>query len=317
MEYTKLGDTGLNVSRLWLGCMGFGSERDWMVDAESATAIIDRAVELGITCFDTANVYSRGESEQILGDALAEHDRDRCVVATKVYDVMDPTNPNSGGLSRKAIEQAVGASKRRLGVDTIDLYQLHRWDDETPVAETVRTLDDLLRRGDVRYLGASEMWGFQFAELCHTADRLDTDGFAAMQTHYNLVHREPEREMLRLCDHRGVGVLPWAPLARGYLARPHAKKHTTPRGENLTDGRQDVYEARGGESITDRIAELADEKDISMAQLALAWLFHQPAVDAPVLGVTSVEQLEDAVEATRVSLSRDDRQYLEAPYQPV
>ena len=232
MEYTTLGSTGMQVSRLCLGCMSFGSSdwREWVLDDEESKEIIDRAIDLGINFFDTANLYSRGESERILGEALEGH-REESVVATKGFFRMRDDDPNSGGLSRKAIEQELAASRERLGMDTIDLYQPHRWDRKTPIETTLRALDDAVRRGHVRYIGASSMWAHQFADSLHTSDRLGLERFATMQNHYNLVYREEEREMLPLCDKEDVGVMPWSPLARGYLTRPHEEIDATTRGE--------------------------------------------------------------------------------------
>jgi aryl-alcohol dehydrogenase-like predicted oxidoreductase len=316
MEYTTLGSTGMEVSRICLGCMSFGSSREWMLDEDASHEIIERAVDLGVNFFDTANVYSRGESEEILGDALTGYDRDRLVVATKVFGEMDEDNPNASGLSRKAIEQELASSLDRLGMDTVDLYQIHRWDDDTPIEETLRALDDAVRRNQVRYIGASSMWAHQFGDALHTSDRLGLERFATMQNHYNLVYREEEREMLPLCEKEGVGVIPWSPLAGGYLTRPHEDLDTTTRGESLAD-RHDEYRSGGGPEVNARVEELADEKGLSMAQVGLAWLLQKDWVDAPIVGVSSVEHLEDAVEAVDVSLSDSDVEYLEEPYEPV
>ncbi|USZ72757.1 aldo/keto reductase [Natronosalvus halobius] len=318
MEYTTLGSTGMDVSRLCLGCMSFGSSdwRPWVLDEEESREIIERAIDLGITFFDTANMYSRGESERILGNALEGH-RDRSVVATKCYFQMDEDDPNSGGLSRKAIEQELTASLDRLGMDTIDLYQIHRWDEDTPIEETLRTLDDAVRRNQVRYLGASSMWAHQFADALHASDRLGLDRFVTMQNHYNLVYREEEREMLPLCQKKVIGVLPWSPLARGYLTRPDERVDTTTRGDAEEQLYAHPYREGGGREINERVEELAEDKGLTMAQVSLAWLLHQEWVDAPIVGTTSVEHLEQAVEALDVSLSRSDIEYLEEPYEPV
>ncbi|MFB6119856.1 MAG: aldo/keto reductase [Halobacteriaceae archaeon] len=323
MEYTTLGDTGLEVSRICLGCMSFGDSewRDWVLDEEESTEIIERAIDLGINFFDTANVYSNGESERILGNALADYDRDWPVVATKVYGGMDEDNPNAEGLSRKAIEQELQNSLDRLGMDTIDLYQIHRWDYDVPIAETMRTLDDAVRRNQVRYVGASSMWAHQFADALHTSEMQNLERFVSMQNHYNLAYREEEREMLPLCDREGVGVIPWSPLARGYLTRPHEEFLETTRGRYMNDGdfasRIDTYRANGGDEVNERVEELAAEKQVSMAQIALSWLLHQDTVDAPIVGTTSVEHLEDAVEALDIDLTESEQEYLEEPYGPV
>jgi aryl-alcohol dehydrogenase-like predicted oxidoreductase len=323
MEYTTLGDTGLSVSRLCLGCMSFGSSdwRDWVLEAEEAKPIIERAIDLGINFFDTANVYSLGESERVLGDVLAEYDRREQVVATKVYAPMNEDDPNAWGLSRKTIEHHLADSLDRLGMDTVDLYQTHRWDDETPIAETLGALDDAVRRNQVRYVGTSSQWAHQFAEALHASDRLGLERFVSMQNHYNLAYREEEREMLPLCEREGVGVIPWSPLARGYLTRPHEEFEETVRGRSQVDSRLsdriEAYRANGGAEINERVQELADEKGVTMAQIALSWLLHQDSVDAPIVGTTSVEHLEDAVEALEIDLSESDQAYLEEPYEPV
>ncbi|MDY6819825.1 MAG: aldo/keto reductase [Halobacteriales archaeon] len=319
MEYTTLGDTGLEVSRICLGCMSFGDSQEWMLDADEGQALVERAIELGVNFFDTANVYSTGESERILGAALAEYDRDWPVVATKVRGEMDADNPNASGLSRKAIEQELENSLDRLGMDTVDLYQIHRWDYDTPIEETLRALDDAVRRNQTRYIGASSMWAYQFADALHTSDRLGLERFVSMQNHYNLLYREEEREMLPLCQQEGVGVIPWSPLARGLLARPHTEMEATTRAEtdSYVAERQDTYMANGGTEINERVEELAAEKGVSMAQISLAWLLHKDWVDSPIVGVSSIAHLEDAVEAVSVDLSDDDMAYLEEPYEPV
>jgi aryl-alcohol dehydrogenase-like predicted oxidoreductase len=318
MEYTTLGSTGTSVSRICLGCSNFGSGREWGVDAAGSAEIIERALDLGVNFFDTANVYSTGESEEILGDALAGYDRDELVVATKVRGEMGE-DPNASGLSRKAIEQELGNSLERLGMKTVDLYQIHRWDYDTPIAETLRTLDDCVRRGRVRYVGASSMWAYQFAEALHTSDRLGLERFATMQNHYSLAYREEEREMLPLCAKEGVGVVPWSPLAKGFLTRPLDRLDATRRSrtEPLFRERADLYLGGGGEDINARVAELAEEEGVSMAQIALAWLLHRDPVDAPIVGPTKVEYVEDAVAALDVSLSTGDLEYLEEPYEPL
>ena len=319
MEYTTLGSTGMEVSRLCLGCMSFGTSdwREWVLDEEESREIIERAIDLGINFFDTANMYSLGESERVLGNVLADYDRDEQVVATKAFFQMDEDNPNSGGLSRKAIEQELSNSLERLGMDTIDLYQIHRYDYDTPMEQTLRALDDAVRRGQIRHAGASSMWAHQFADALHTSDRLGLDRFQTMQNHYNLVYREEEREMLPLCEREGIGVMPWSPLARGYLTRPHEEIDATTRGETEEHMYEHPYREGGGKEINERVAELAAEKGVTMAQIALSWLLHQDAVDAPIVGTTSVEHLEQAVEALEIDLSESDQAYLEEPYEPV
>ena len=318
MEYTTLGRTGMEVSRIALGCMSFGTSdwRPWVLDEDEATQIIERAIDLGINFFDTANMYSRGASERVLGNALEGY-REESVVATKVYFQMDEENPHSGGLSRKAIEQELAKSLDRLGMETIDLYQTHRWDDQTPIEQTLRALDDAVRRGQVRYVGTSSMWAHQFAEALHTSERLDLERFQTMQNHYNLVYREEEREMLPLTEKEDVAVIPWSPLARGYLTRPHEDIDATTRGDSEEHLYEHPYRDGGGREINRRVGELAEEKDVTMAQVALAWLLHKDWVDAPIVGTTSVEHLEEAVEALDISLSSGEMEYLEEPYEPV
>ena len=322
MEYTTLGATGVEVSRICLGCMSFGTPdwRPWVLDEDESREIIERAIDLGINFFDTANMYSLGESERILGDVLAAYDRDWPVVATKGYFQMDEENPNAGGLSRKAIEQELQNSLDRLGMETVDLYQIHRWDDDTPIEETLRTLNDAVRRGQVRYIGASSMWAHQFAEALHTSDALGLERFVSMQNHYNLVYREEEREMLPLCEREAIGVIPWSPLARGYLTRPYEDIDATARGTEESETHDDIraaYRAGGGREINERVAKIAEERGLTMAQVALAWLLHQDTVTAPIVGTTSVEHLEDAVEALDASLSDSTLDYLADPYEPL
>ncbi|MDS0294196.1 aldo/keto reductase [Halogeometricum luteum] len=317
MEYTTFGSTGVTVSELCLGCMSFGTNwDDWTLDREESRELIERAIELGINFFDTANVYSYGESEEILGEVLAEYDRDEYVVATKVYGQMDEDDPNSGGLSRKTIEQELDNSLDRLGMDTVDLYQIHRWDYDTPVEQTMRALDDAVRRGKVRSVGASSMWAHQFAEALHTSDRLGLDRFVSMQNLYNLAYREEEREMLPLCEKEDIAVMPWSPLGAGFLTRPHEEFDATTRGEHESEHDRG-YTQGGGPEVNERVEELAAEKDVKMAQIAMAWQFEKSWVTTPILGTSSVEHLEDAVEALDIDLSESDVEYLEEPYEPV
>jgi aryl-alcohol dehydrogenase-like predicted oxidoreductase len=319
MEYTTLGDTGTTVSRICLGCMSFGDPgwREWVLGEEAGQELVDRAIELGVNFFDTANMYSRGGSERVLGDALSAYDRDEFVVASKVWFQIDDDDPNSGGLSRKAIEQELDNSLDRLGMDTLDLLQIHRWDYDTPIERTMRTLDDAVRRGKTRYLGASSMWAHQFAAAQRAADSEGLTPFSTMQNHYNLLYREEEREMLPLCDTQDIGVIPWSPLARGRIARPHEDAQATTRGETDDYAFEHPYLEGGGREINERVEELAAEKGVKMAQIGLAWLFAKDTVDAPIVGTTSVEHLEDAVEALSIDLSGSDIEYLEEPYQPV
>ncbi|GGL60535.1 aldo/keto reductase [Halocalculus aciditolerans] len=318
MEYTTFGRTGVEVSELCLGCMSFGTSewRDWVLDEEESREIIERAIDLGINFFDTANMYSEGESERVLGNVLDDYDRDEHVVASKVYHPMGD-DPNASGLSRKSIEQELENSLDRLGMDTVDLYQIHRWDDQTPIEQTLSALDDAVRRGEVRYLGASSMWAHQFADALAASEREGLEAFVSMQNHYNAVYREEEREMLPLCEKEGIAVMPWSPLARGYLTRPHEDVRATTRGQSEEYLYEHPYREGGGPEINERVRELAAERGVKMAQIALAWLLHKDWVTTPIVGTTSVEHLEDAVEATELKLSESDMEYLEEPYEPV
>ncbi|PSP94608.1 aldo/keto reductase [Halobacteriales archaeon QS_4_62_28] len=317
MEYTTLGSTGIEVSKICLGCMSFGSSHEWMLDREASRDLIERAVELGVNFFDTANVYSTGESEAILGEVLAEYDRDEQVVATKVFGEMGD-DPNRQGLSRKAVEQELQASLDRLGMDTVDLYQIHRWDYDTPVETTLRALDDAVRRGQVRHIGASSMWAHQFQRALQISDREGLARFETMQNLSHLAYREEEREMYPVCEQWNVGVIPWSPLGAGYLTRPHEEFRETTRGEHEKDTAGVPYDdGPASKEINERVQELADEKGVTMAQIALAWHFHNEYTDAPILGTSSIEHLEDAVEALEIDLSDSDMTYLEEPYQPV
>lgn len=325
MEYTTLGDTGLEVSRICLGCLSFGWDdsdwRDWVLGEEKSRKIMERAIDMGINFFDTANRYSMGDSEEIVGDVLSEYDRDSVVVATKIHPTKEGPEsypPTTGcGLSRKSIDQAIRHSLERLDIDAIDLYQIHRWDPETPIEETLRALTDSVRRGQVRYLGASSMWTHQFAEALHTSDMLGLNRFVSMQNHYNLAYREEEREMLPFCQTEGIGVIPWSPLARGYLTRPESEIDATERGETEERLYSQPYREGGGIRVNEHVEQFADEKGVSMAQISLSWLLHKDWVDSPIIGTTNVTHLEDAVEALDISLSDSDMEFLEQPYEPV
>ena len=316
MLYTKLGSTGLDVSRICLGCMSFGvperGNHEWTLDSERSRPLIRRAIEAGITFFDTANVYSDGTSEEIVGRALREFgNRDEIVLATKVHGRVRP-GPNGAGLSRKAIFTELDASLRRLGVDYIDLYQIHRWDDATPIEETMAALHEVVKAGKARYIGASSMYAWQFAKAQHVAERHGWTRFVTMQNHYNLLYREEEREMLPLCADQGVGAIPWSPLARGRLTRDwdasSARSETDEFGKTLY-----LEEDR---LIVERVAELAEQRGVSRAQVALAWVLRNPVVSAPIVGVTKAEHLEDAVAALDVQLSDAEADHLESGYRP-
>lgn len=316
MQYVKLGSTGLDISKVCLGCMSFGiPERGthaWTLDEERSRPLIRAAVEAGVNFFDTANMYSDGTSEEIVGRALAEYTRrDEVVIATKIFYPMKLA-PNAAGLSRKAIMEGIDASLRRLGTDHVDLYQIHRFDPFTPVAETMEALHDVVKSGKARYIGASSMWAWQFAEMQHVADRHGWTRFVSMQNHYNLLYREEEREMLPLCSYQGVGVIPWSPLARGRLTRP--PESTTTRTERDLVLRN-LYQSADGEIIA-RVGELAERHGVSMAQVALAWVAGHPVVSAPIVGVTSQRHLDDALAGIELELSSEERALLEAPYTP-
>ncbi len=319
MEYVKLGKTGLKVSRICLGAMTYGTPqwRDWVLPEDQSRPFIKRALELGINFFDTADMYSLGVSEEVLGRALRDFaQRKNVVIATKVYW---PTGdgPNDRGLSRKHIMDSVDASLRRLETDYVDVYYIHRWDYETPIEETLEALDDLVRVGKVRYLGASSMHAWQFMKALGLADRHGWSRFAVMQNHYNLIHREEEREMMPLCRSEGVGVVPWSPLARGFLA---GNRKPGERGATTRDASDqmahDYYFKNTDFEILERVVKVAADKGVKPAQLALVWLLHQPGVTAPVIGATKMHQLEEAVEALEISLTPEENSYLEELYVP-
>ena len=316
MDYTRLGATGLEVSRICLGCMSFGipdrGNHSWTLDEDASRPILQRAVELGVTFFDTANVYSDGTSEEIVGRALRDFaERDEVVIATKVHGRMRP-GPNGGGLSRKAVLSEIDASLRRLGTDHVDLYQIHRWDPHTPVEETMEALHDVVKAGKARYLGASSMWTWQFAKAQSVAERRGWTPFVSMQDHYNLLYREEEREMLPLCADTGVGVIPWSPLARGRLAR--GWDEDTERSATDAFGRSLYVES--DRTVVERVGEVAGELGVSRAQVALAWLLARPGVTAPIVGATRMSHLEDAVAAVDVRLADEAVARLEEPYAP-
>jgi aryl-alcohol dehydrogenase-like predicted oxidoreductase len=319
MRYVNLGRCGLKVSRLCLGTMTYGSPawRPWVLDEEASRPFIRRALELGITFFDTADMYSRGASEEVLGRALKDFARrEEVVIATKVFYPMGE-GPNDRGLSRKHVFDAIDASLRRLGVDYVDLYQIHRWDEETPIEETLRALDDIVRSGKARYVGASSMYAWQFARALALADRHGWARFVSMQNHYNLVYREEEREMLPLCRAEGIAVLPWSPLARGLLAGNRGADDPGRTLRARTDGyAHALYHRQNDFAIAARVREVASRLGMKPAQVALAWLLRQPAVVAPVVGVTRLEQLDELVAAVDLVLDDEACRELEALYEP-
>jgi aryl-alcohol dehydrogenase (NADP+) len=316
MRYTRLGATGLEVSALTLGCMSWGDPsrggHPWVLDEDAGRVIIKDALEAGINVFDTANVYSAGSSEEITGRALKDFSRrEEVVLATKVNGRMRP-GPNGAGLSRVAIMTEIDASLTRLGTDYVDLYQIHRWDPQTPIEETVEALHDVVKSGKARYIGASSMYAWQFATAQHVADRGGWTRFVSMQNHYNLIYREEEREMLPLCADIGVGVLPWSPLARGRLTRDWDA--TTARTETDEFGAS-LYRAED-ESIVDTLTEVASRRSVPRAQVALAWLLAQPTVTSPIIGATKPHHLSDALAAVDLQLSEDEIEELGAGYLP-
>jgi aryl-alcohol dehydrogenase-like predicted oxidoreductase len=320
MEYVRLGSTGLKVSRICLGCMSYGQPgkgSSWELDEEASRPFIKRALELGINFFDTANVYSQGSSEEITGKALRDFaaSRDEVVIATKVHFPMGP-GPNDRGQSRKHIMSAIDASLKRLGTDYVDLYQIHRWDYETPIEETLEALNDVVRAGKARYIGASAMYAWQFAKALFTADLHGWTRFVSMQNHYNLIYREDEREILPLCQDQHIAVIPFSPLARGVLARKPAKgQEETIRyqSDSLAKSR---YTQEDNLTTVQRVSELAEGRGLPMAQVSLAWMLAKPVVTAPIIGATKPHHLEDAIAALSVSLTPDEIQRLEDPYLP-
>jgi aryl-alcohol dehydrogenase (NADP+) len=320
MEYVNLGRTGLKVSHICLGTMTYGTPqwREWVLSEDESCSFLQRALELGINFFDTANMYSLGVSEEVVGRALRDFARrDEVVIATKVYFPMGD-KPNQRGLSRKHILDAVDASLKRLGTDYIDLYQIHRWDDETPLEETLETLHNLVQSGKVRYIGASSMYAWQFARALYTADLHGWTRFVSMQPHYNLIFREEEREMLPLCRHEGVGVIPWSPLARGFLAKKRergSRSGETKRAQTDTLAQEWYYQDEDFD-VAQRVFELAEQRGLPPAQIALAWVLHQPGITAPIIGASKPHHLDDAVAALDVQLSEEERKYLEEPYKP-
>jgi 1-deoxyxylulose-5-phosphate synthase len=319
MEYGRLGSTGLKVSRVCLGMMSYGSqtEREWHLGEDDAEPIVRHAVEAGITFFDTADTYSDGLTEEITGRLLAKlfGRRDDYVLATKVFFPMGP-GPNDQGLSRKHVLAAIDASLSRLGTDHVDLYQIHRWDPETPIEETMEALHEVVRAGKARYIGASSMYAWQFAKAQHTAMVAGWTRFVSMQNHYNLVYREEEREMIPLCLDQGVGVIPWSPLARGLLAgtRERGGERRTVRAgaDPLAD---EMYEETDFD-VVDAVRAVAGERGVPPAQVALAWLLGRPAVSAPIVGATKLGHLDDAVAAVDLTLTAEEVARLEAPYRP-
>ncbi len=319
MEYVNLGKTGLKVSRICLGTMTYGTSkwRDWVLDEDDCRPFIKRALELGINFFDTADMYSLGVSEEVVGRALKDFaQRDKVILATKVFNAMSD-DPNDRGLSRKHIMDAIDNSLRRLGTDYVDLYQIHRWDHETPIEETMEALHDVVKAGKARYIGASSMYAWQFAKAQYTADLHGWTRFVSMQNHYNLVYREEEREMNPLCLDQGVGLIPWSPLARGFLAgnRTRDKKGETVRA-NIDSFAHRLYYTDTDFDIVERVVEVAGKHGVSPIQIALAWILRQPGMVAPIIGASKMSHLEEAVATLEIELDDETCTYLEALYQP-
>ena len=319
MEYVRLGSTGLKVSRLCLGCMSYGlptESNSWVLNEEQSRPYIKRALEAGINFFDTANVYSAGTSEEYLGHALKDFARrDEVVIATKVNQPMG-SDPNQRGLSRKHILNSIDASLKRLGTDYVDLYQIHRWDYETPIEETMEALHDIVRAGKARYIGASAMYAWQFAKAQYTADLHGWTRFVSMQNHYNLIYREDEREMIPFCQDQGIGVIPFSPLARGVLARKPVKgQEETIRyqSDSLAKSR---YAQEDNLTTVERVSEIAEARGIPMAQVALAWMYSKPFINSPIIGATKSHHLDDALAALSVQLTAKEITRLEEPYRP-
>ena len=320
MDYTTLGKTGLKVSRLCLGCMSYGSSewRDWVLDEEESRPFFKQALDAGINFFDTADMYSNGASEEVTGRALKKLGirREEIVIATKVYN---PTgeSPNERGTSKKHVRHAIDASLRRLGLDYVDLYQIHRFDATTPTEETLEALTDVINQGKALYIGASSMYVWEFARLLYLADRHGYARFVSMQNHYNLVYREEEREMNPLCREEGIGLIPWSPLARGFLA---GNRRPTDRGET-TRAKSDefahrLYYQESDFQVVDRVAQIAKNRGVNNVQVALAWILQQPGLTAPIIGATKANHLDDAVKALELKLEPEELKALEEPYRP-
>ena len=319
MDYVNLGSTGLKVSRLCLGTMTYGSKkwREWVLEEEESRPFIRRALEFGINFFDTADMYSLGVSEEVVGRALKDFtSRDRVVIATKVFNPMGD-DPNQRGLSRKHIMHAIDYSLGRLQTDYVDLYQIHRFDYETPIEETMEALDEVVKTGKALYIGASSMFAWQFAKMLYTADESGLTRFVTMQNHYNLIYREEERETIPLCRDQGIGVIPWSPLARGFLAGNRNKED---RGETIRSKTDEyahkLYYQESDFAVVERLTEIARKRGLSNAQIALAWILQKPGVTAPIIGASKMQHLEEAVAALQVKLDEAEVKALEESYRP-
>ncbi|MEH2093974.1 aldo/keto reductase [Nostoc sp.] len=319
IKYVNLGKTGLKVSRVTLGTMTYGSRklREWVLEEEESRPFIKLALELGINFFDTADVYSLGASEEIVGRALKDFaKRDQVVIATKVHGKVGD-GPNDRGLSRKHIFDSIDASLLRLQTDYVDLYQIHRWDYETPIEETLEALHDIVKAGKVRYLGISSVYAWQFAKALYTADIHGWTRFVSIQNHYNLIYREEEREVIPLALDQGIGIIPWSPLARGFLAGNRSKSdHGQTLRAKTDEFAHNLYYQDSDFKVVDRVVELAGKRGVKPTQIALAWLLHQPGVTSPIIGASKIEHLKEAVEAVDLELSDEERKFLEEPYTP-
>jgi aryl-alcohol dehydrogenase-like predicted oxidoreductase len=320
MDYVNLGSTGLKVSRLCLGAMTYGSKkwREWVLEEEEARPFFRRAIEAGINFFDTADVYSLGVSEEITGRALKEYgpSRDKIVIATKVFSVMGD-DPNQKGLSRKHIMHAIDDSLRRLGTDYVDLYQIHRFDPHTPIEETLEALNDVVRAGKALYIGASSMYAWQFLKMLQTSERNGWSRFVTMQNHYNLVYREEEREMIPLCIEEGIGIIPWSPLARGFLA---GNRNSESRGETIRAKTDDfahkLYYRPSDFTVVERLSAIAEKRGVQNAQVALAWVLAKPGMTSPIVGASKMAHLDQALAALEIHLDESEIKALEEPYEP-
>ena len=319
MEYVRLGNTGMKVSRICLGTMTYGKPTErwpWALNEEQSRPFIQKALELGINFFDTANVYSLGASEEVVGAALKDFaKRDEVVIATKVFSAMSQA-PNDGGLSRKHIMSSIDASLRRLKTDYVDLYQIHRWDYDTPVEETMEALHDVVKSGKARYIGASSMYSWQFAKALYTADLHGWTRFVSMQPHYNLIYREEEREMIPLCQDQKIAVIPWSPLARGLLTGKRTRERNETLRAKTDEFGKKLYHSDSDFDIVNRLTEIAAQRGLPNAQIALAWMLSKPGITAPIIGASKPGHLEDAVAALSVKLTQDEITRLEELYQP-
>jgi len=318
MEYVNLGKTGTKVSRLCLGCMTYGSSkwRPWVLNEDDSRPFLKHALGMGINFFDTANMYSDGVSEELLGRAIRDFGkRDEVVIATKLFNRMRD-DPNGCGLSRKAVMAEIDHSLKRLGMDYVDLYQIHRWDYTTPIEETMEALHDVVKAGKARYIGASSMFAWQFAQSLYTADLRNWSRFVSMQNHYNLIYREEEREMIPLCRDQGVGLIPWSPLARGFLAGNRNKEGGETSRAKTDDYAKQMYYQDDDFIVADRLSEVARARGLPNMQVALAWILSKPGVTAPIIGASKMQHLEEAVKALSVKLSEEEVKHLEEPYKP-